>query len=138
MNSIDGIISDVNKSSLVSDKVINEVINIIGQEKWQKLYDNFSDICTTTGELLISLKSYRDQENSAMDGWYIAYRDSNDKIHYYSSCKMGSGWTNGVYTAKIYKSKDNAIKTILSKQKHQDTASTWNNAFPKYVQIIFL
>lgn len=33
MNSIEGIISDVNKSSLVSDKVINEVINIIGQEK---------------------------------------------------------------------------------------------------------
>ena len=68
MNNIDSIISDINKSSLVSDKVINEVINIIGQEKWQELHDNFSDICTTTGELLISLKSYRDQENSAMEG----------------------------------------------------------------------
>ena len=33
MNNIDSIISDINKSSLVSDKVINEVINIIGQEK---------------------------------------------------------------------------------------------------------
>lgn len=50
---------------------------------------------------------------------------------------MGGGWTNGIYTAKIYKSKDNAIKTILSKQKHQCTAGTWNNAFPKYVRIIF-
>ena len=68
MNSIGGIISDVSKSNLISDKVINEVINIIGQEKWQELHDNFSDICTTTGELLISLKSYRDQENSAMEG----------------------------------------------------------------------
>lgn len=137
MNSIDGIISDVNKSSLISSKVINEVINIIGQEKWHELHDNFSDICTTTGELLISLKSYRDQESSAMEGWYITYRDSDDKIHYYSGCKMGGGWTNGVYTAKIYKSKDNAIKTILSKQKHQNTDGTWNSAFPKYVQIIF-
>ena len=50
---------------------------------------------------------------------------------------MGGGWTNGAHTAKIYKSKDNAIKTILSKQKHQCTAGTWNNAFPKYVRIIF-
>ena len=137
MNSIDGIISDVNKSSLVPDKVINEVINIIGQEKWNELYDTFSDICTTTGELLISLKSYRDQENSAMEGWYIAYRDDKDKIHYYSGCKMGSGWTNGIYTAKIYKSKDNAIKTILGKQKGSGNTNTWNKAFPKYVQIVF-
>ena len=137
MNSIDGIISDVNKSSLVSDKVINEVINIIGQEKWNDLHDDFSDICTTTGELLISLKSYKEQEDSAMEGWYIVYRDSNDKIHYYSGCKMGGGWTNGIYTAKIYKSKDNAIKTILGKRKHPGTANTWDNAFPKYVQIVF-
>lgn len=137
MNSIGGIISDVSKSNLISDKVINEVINIIGQEKWQELHDNFSDICTTTGELLISLKSYRDQENSAMEGWYIAYKDPNSKIHYYSGCKMGGGWTNGVYTAKIYKSKDNAIKTILTKRKYQGSVDTWNNTFPKYVRIIF-
>ena len=98
MNSIDGIISDVSKSNLISDKVINEVINIIGQEKWQELHDNFSDICTTTGELLISLKSYRDQENSAMEGWYIAYKDPNSKI-------VSEYLTEGNYSCKCMSKK---------------------------------
>lgn len=137
MNSIEGIISDVNKSSLVSDKVINEVINIIGQEKWNDLHDNFSDICTTPGELLITLKAYRDNENSANEGWYIAYDDDKGKTHYYSGCKMGGGWTNGIYSAKIYKSKDNTIKTIVEKNKHPGAVNTWDRAYPKYVQIIF-
>ena len=56
MNDIKGIIEDVEKSSLVSDKVIKNVIEIIGQEKWQDINDEKSDICTTTGELVITLK----------------------------------------------------------------------------------
>ncbi len=57
MNDIKGIIEDVEKSDLVSDKVIKKVIEIIGQEKWQDINDEESDICTTTGELIITLKN---------------------------------------------------------------------------------
>ncbi len=56
MNDLKGIIEDCNKSDLVSDKVIKKIIEIIGQEKWQDLYDEESDICTTMGELIITLK----------------------------------------------------------------------------------
>ena len=56
MNDIKGIIEDVEKSSLVSSKVIKKVIKIIGQEEWNNIHDEESDICTTTGELIITLK----------------------------------------------------------------------------------
>ena len=36
MNDIKGIIEDVEKSNLVSDKVIKKVIKIIGHEEWNK------------------------------------------------------------------------------------------------------
>ena len=62
MNDIKGIIEDVEKSSLVSDKVIKKVIEIIGQEKWNDIHDEESDICTTTGELIITLKGIADLE----------------------------------------------------------------------------
>ena len=62
MNDIKGIIEDVEKSDLVSDKVIKRVIEIIGQEKWQDINDEKSDICTTTGELIITLKRIPDLE----------------------------------------------------------------------------
>ena len=56
MNDIKGIIEDVEKSSLISNKVIKKVIKIIGQEEWNNIHDEESDICTTTGELIITLK----------------------------------------------------------------------------------
>ena len=62
MNDIKGIIEDVEKSSLVSDKVIKKVIEIIGQEEWNDIHDEESDICTTTGELIITLKGIADLE----------------------------------------------------------------------------
>lgn len=62
MNDIKGIIEDVEKSSLVSDKVIKRVIEIIGQEEWNDIHDDESDICTTTGELIITLKGIADLE----------------------------------------------------------------------------
>lgn len=62
MNDIKGIIEDVEKSDLVSDKVIKKIVEIIGQEKWQEINDEKSDICTTTGELIITLKGIPDLE----------------------------------------------------------------------------
>lgn len=62
MNDIKGIIEDVEKSDLVSKKVIKRVIEIIGQEKWQDIYDEEGDICTTTGELIITIKGIADLE----------------------------------------------------------------------------
>lgn len=62
MNDIKGIIEDVEKSSIVSDKVIKKVIEIIGKEKWNDIYDEEDDICTTTGELIITLKGIIDLE----------------------------------------------------------------------------
>ena len=62
MNDIKGIIEDVEKSNLVSDKVIKKVIKIIGQEEWNNIHDEESDICTTTGELIITLKDIAELE----------------------------------------------------------------------------
>lgn len=56
MNTLEGIIEDVEKSDLVSKKVIDKVIELIGQEKWQELNDKEGNTITTTGELLITLK----------------------------------------------------------------------------------
>ena len=69
MNDIKGIIEDVEKSSLVSDKVIKKVIKIIGQEEWNNIHDEESDICTTTGELIITLKGIAEleRENAELD-----------------------------------------------------------------------
>ena len=68
MNDIKGIIEDVEKSSLVSNKVIKKVIEIIGQEKWQDIHDEESDICTTAGELSITLRDivYIEKENAEL------------------------------------------------------------------------
>ena len=56
------------KSSLVSNNVIKKVIEIIGQEKWNDIHDEESDICTTTGELIITLKgiTYLEKENTEL------------------------------------------------------------------------
>lgn len=62
MNDLKGIIEDCNKSDLVSKKVIKKVIEIIGQEKWNDLHDEHSDICTTMGELIITLEGIPDLE----------------------------------------------------------------------------
>ena len=51
MNDIKGIIEDVEKSNLVSNKVIKKVIKIIGQKEWNNIHNEESDICTTTEEV---------------------------------------------------------------------------------------
>ncbi len=67
MNDIKGIIEDCNKSDLVSDKIIKKIIEIIGQEEWQDLHDENNDICTTMGELIITLKGIADLEKENAD-----------------------------------------------------------------------
>ena len=63
MNDLKGIIEDCNKSDLVSDKVIKKIIEIIGQEEWQILHDENNDVCTTIGELIITLKGLPNLKN---------------------------------------------------------------------------
>ena len=62
MNDLKGIIEDCNKSDLISDKVIKKIIEIIGQEEWQELHDENNDVCTTMGELIITLKGITELE----------------------------------------------------------------------------
>ncbi len=129
MNDLKGIIEDVGKSDLVSNKVIEQVINIIGQDKWNELTNSCSDICTTPGELLITLERLQDIEESSTTGYFIV-TDVQGKRLYYTGCKLGSGFVKSVYSAKIYKTKENAIKTILD---HKDKTIEWKNAFPQPV-----
>ena len=67
MNDLKGIIEDCNKSDLVSEKVIKKVIEIIGQEEWNDLHDENSDICTTMGELIITLKGIPELEGKDLE-----------------------------------------------------------------------
>ena len=106
MNDIKGIIEDVEKSSLVSDKVIKKVIKIIGQEEWNNIYDEESDICTTTGELIITLKSVAEleKENAELKEQIEKMKCCENCCHYsrtyghcysydsYQNCKSLSNW----------------------------------------------
>lgn len=65
MNDIKSIIEDVNKSEIVSKKVIEKIMEMIGQEEWHDLYDEYNDTVTTTGEVVITLRSL-DQENNLL------------------------------------------------------------------------
>lgn len=57
MNDLKSIIEDVNKSDIISKKVIEKVIEKIGWEEWQDLYDVYTDTRTTTGEVVITLRN---------------------------------------------------------------------------------
>lgn len=57
MNDLKSIIEDVNKSDVISKKVIEKVIEKIGWEEWQDLYDEYTDTRTTTGEVVITLRN---------------------------------------------------------------------------------
>lgn len=81
MNDIKGIIEDVEKSSLVSDKVIKKVIEIIGQEEWNDIHDEEDDTCTTTGELIITLKGIAEleKENAELKE-KVSYLEDNLRV----------------------------------------------------------
>ena len=63
MNTVEGIIKDVENGELVSKNVLSRVIELIGLEKWQAINDEHGDIITTTGELLIILKNLVEAED---------------------------------------------------------------------------
>lgn len=68
MNDLKSIIEDVNKSDIIADKVIEKIIEKIGQEEWHLLHDEYSNIITTTGEVAISLRNlmYTEKENEQL------------------------------------------------------------------------
>ena len=78
MNDLKGIIEDCNKSDLVSDKIIKKIIEIIGQEEWQDLHDENSDICTTMGELIITLNRIAELEEAKANLEYLLEGKNNE------------------------------------------------------------
>ena len=114
MNDIKGIIEDVEKSSLVSNKVIKKVIKIIGQEEWNNIYDEESDICTTTGELIITLKGIAEleKENAKL----------KEKISVLLSCKNCSENKGGWGCEKEYENKCLTQKIVYIKELKEENA----------------
>lgn len=122
MNSLEGIIEDVEKSNLVSDKVIRKVRELIGQEKWQELHDEESDIITTTGELLIILKSTKElqeeiEQLKAVSDYQTdlgdKYAEENEKLKKINSETISElNHINGDLIIKLEQAKE-IIKQLL-------------------------
>ena len=112
MNDIKGIIEDAEKSSLVSDKVIKKVIKIIGQEEWNNIHDEESDICTTTGELIIALKGIAELEKENAE--------LKEKISILLSCKNCPENKGGWVCAKEYEDKCLAQKIMYIKELKEE------------------
>ena len=104
MNDIKGIIEDVEKSSLVSDKVIKKVIKIIGQEEWNNIYDEESDICTTTRELIITLKSVAEleKENVEMKKQLAKAKEQIEQMKCCENCRYYSRTYGHCYSYDSY------------------------------------
>lgn len=62
MNSLKGIRDDIEKSTLISEKVLGKIVELIGENTYQLLKNEHSDIMTTSGELAICLRSLEDLE----------------------------------------------------------------------------
>ena len=96
MNDLKGIIEDCNKSDLVSDRVIKKVIEIIGQEEWQILHDENNDVCTTMGELIITLKDVAELEKENAELKSIAeFQQSSNMSRYFENNKLKEGLAVG-------------------------------------------
>ena len=112
MNDIKGIIEDVEKSSLVSDKVIKKVIKIIGQEEWNNIHDEESDICTTTGEFIITLKGIAELEKENAE--------LQEKISVLLSCKNCPENKGGWGCEKEYENKCLTQKIMYIKELKEE------------------
>lgn len=109
MNDLKGIIEDCNKSDLVSKEVIKKVIEIIGQEEWNDLYDGHSNICTTMGELIITLKGITnlEKENAELRKVAEFQQSSNMETHFENKrlkevLAVGSTWNKGLNSRNKY------------------------------------
>ena len=104
MNDIKGIIEDVEKSSLVSNKVIKKAIKIIGQEEWNNIYDEESDICTTTGELIITLKGIAEleKENVEMKKQLTKAKEQIEQMKCCENCRYYSRTYGHCYSYDSY------------------------------------
>lgn len=118
MNDIKGIIEDVEKSDLVSDKVIKRVIDIIGQEKWQDIHDEESDICTTTGELIITIKGIVELEQKLEQ----TEKDLSDYQFNYPTIKALQK-----ENAELKKKAENLQKYLDTQNCYRECAEVWGN-----------
>lgn len=68
MNDLKGIRDDIEKSTLISEKVLGKIVELIGENTYQLLEDEHSDIMTTTGELAITLRNLErlEEENEQL------------------------------------------------------------------------
>lgn len=104
------LIEQLNRSTIVSNAVIKKVIEIIGQEKWQELEDNYSDIFCTSGEFISVV---RNEGISSKD--QLTYL-SNNKEPILESCQQMT------YSEKL----------IVMKAIQDGKAILWQNKYDKY------
>lgn len=50
------LIEQLHRCEIVSDKFIKKIKEIVGEEEFQELFDEYNDIYFTMGELIITLK----------------------------------------------------------------------------------
>ncbi len=126
MNDLKGIIEDFNKSDLVSKKVIEKVIKIIGQKRWNRIHDEESDICTTMGELIITLKGIPDLEKEKCEllgiiqGKDKVLKELEEKISVLLSCKNCPENKGGYICEKEYENKCLSQKIQYIKELKDD------------------
>ena len=126
MNDFKGIIEDVEKSSLVSDKVIEKVIEIIGQEKWQDINDEKSDICTTEGELIITLKGIPELEKENAE--------LTETLKTYNGC---GDWDNDFHTCRVYLQHEELQMYIDQLTTAKELLAKWVELYkPKYETVL--
>lgn len=135
MNDLEGIIEDCNKSDLVSKKVIEKIIKIIGQKRWNRIHDEESDICTTMGELIITLKGIPDLEKEKCE--LLGIIQGKDKVikdlkEKYDTClreNTGLKIHSAYVEKKLIKAKELLKWALHSDPEHdEDFDQKWEEA----------
>jgi len=135
MNDLKGIIEDCNKSDLVSDKVIKKVIEIIGQEEWQILHDENNDICTTMGELIITLKGIADLEKENAELRKVAeFQQSSNMNTHIENKKIKEVLAVGSMWNKHLNSQNKALEE--ERDKYRDMTFDQRDQLTKAKEII--
>ena len=119
MNDLKGIIEDCNKSDLVSDRVIKKVIEIIGQEEWQILHDENNDVCTTMGELIITLKGIAELEKENAELRKVAeFQQSSNMNRHFENKKLKEGLAVGSIFNKALNSMNKNLEEERDKYRN--------------------